>query len=265
MRVTESVSYLIPATDLQPVTGTFFHVLFFLCVAIQGEALQCSSHLYFQMLPLTSQPNSFSSPPPPLPRATLLTPCTPRAPSLRGIWSFVFPIKGEIYSVHSYFLYLEPPLPRFTNERGGCGARRLRRLSRDHLAHLIKHRGFNLAPLVCRRAPSLKTTFTSSSMAGAADSRRGGGGEEKENTPGACRCAREDVRRPRDRSPVTRGWGGKSVCDLQCRRLLFFYLIYLFICPRHFIPSPVFVSTQPGFSPCRRRGATHGESPRLPR
>lgn len=263
MRVTESVSYLIPAIDLQPVTGTFFHVLFFLCGAIQGEALQCSSHLYFQMLPLTSQPNSFSSPPPPLPRATLLTPCTPRAPSLRGIWSFVFPIKGEIYSVHSYFLYLEPPLPRFTNERGGCGARRLRRLSRDHLAHLIKHRGFNLAPLVCRRAPSLKTTFTSSSMAGAADSRRGEGRKKKTHPAHADAPAKTFVG-----LAIAHQWHrveGKISLRLAMPSFAIFYLIYLFICPRHFISSPVFVSTQPGFSPCRRRGATHGESPRLPR
>lgn len=101
--------------------------------------------------------------------------------------------------MHSYFLYLVPPLSSFTNERGGLrGPRRLRRLSRDHLAHLIKHRGFNLVPRVCRRHPPTprKTTFTSSSMAGAADSRRkkegkGGGGRTRcmEMRPGRCSSA----------------------------------------------------------------------------
>lgn len=94
-------------------------------------------------------------------------------------------------------------MPRFTNERGGCGARRLRRLSRDHLAHLIKHRGFNLAPLVCRRAPSLKTTFTSSSMAGAADSRRGGRGGKRKHT-------RRMQMRPRRRSSASRSLTGDT-------------------------------------------------------
>lgn len=261
MRATESDSHLIPAIDLQPVTGTFFHVLFFLCGATQGEALQCSSHLYFQMLPLTSQPNSFSSPPPPLPRATLLTPCTPRAPSLGGIWSFVFPIKGEIYSVHSYFLYLEPPLPSFTNERGGCGARRLRRLSRDHLAHLIKHRGFNLAPLVCRRPPPPpKTTFTSSSMAGAADSRQIEG--RKGTHPAHADASGKMLVGP----AIAHLWHRVQVENqFSACNAAICYFLYSFICPQHFISSPAFVSTQPGFSPSRQRGATHGESPRLPR
>lgn len=265
MRASESDSYLIPAIDLQPVTGTFFHVLFFLCGAIQGETLQCSSHLYFQMLPLTSQPNSFSPPPPPppLPRATLLTPCTPRTPSLGGIWSFVFPIKGEIYSAHSYFLYLDPPLPSFTNERGGCGARRLRRLSRDHLAHLIKHRGFNLAPRVCRRLPPAAPSPRKQHL----HHRRwraqltAGRGREEKNTLDACRCARQDARRPGDCSLVTQSSGGKSVCRLQwCHLLFFIFKIYLFVRNISF-PRRVCFDAASFVSPSRQRGATHGESP----
>lgn len=74
--MTESDFHLIPAIDLKPMTEEFFFSCIILSVPhIQGEVLQCSLHLYFQMLPLTSQPNSFYSPPP-LPRATLLTPCT---------------------------------------------------------------------------------------------------------------------------------------------------------------------------------------------
>lgn len=165
--------------------------------------------------------------------------------------------------MHSYFLYLVPPLSSFTNERGGLrGPRRLRRLSRDHLAHLIKHRGFNLVPRVCRRHPPTprKTTFTSSSMAGAADSRRkkegkGGGGDE----PGAWRCVREDAHRPGDRSPLTRSSGGKSVCRSQRCHFLFFIFLYLSFFS--------FVSALPCFvgGSSRQRGATRGESPWLPR
>ena len=135
---------------------------FFSCIIlsvpyIQGEALQCSLHLYFQMLPLTSQPNSFSSPPLCLP---LL--CWHRVP-IRShpshIWSFVFPIKREIYSVHSYFLYFKPASGGLQMNEGVAVVSA--RLSGDHLAHLIKHRGFNLV-FWCTQ----KTTFTSAYTAG---------------------------------------------------------------------------------------------------
>lgn len=110
------------------------------------------------MLPLTSQPNSFSSPPLCLP---LL--CWHRVP-IRSypshIWSFVFPIKGGIYGVHSYFLYFKPASGGLQMNEGVALVSA--RLSGDHLAHLIKHRGFNLV-FWCTQ----KTTFTSAYTAGA--------------------------------------------------------------------------------------------------
>lgn len=148
-----------PSIDLQPMTGAFF---LFSCIIlsvpyIQGEALQCSLHLYFQMLPLTSQPNSFSSPP-----LCLSLLCWHRVP-IRSypphIWSFVFPIKGGIYSVHSYFLYFKPASGGLQMNEGVALVSV--RLSGDHLAHLIKHRGFNLV-FWCTQ----KTTFTSAYTAG---------------------------------------------------------------------------------------------------
>lgn len=104
------------------------------------------------MLPLTSQPNSFSSPP-----LCLSLLCWHRVP-IRSypsyIWSFVFPIKGENYSVHSYFLYFKPASGGLQMNEGVAVVSA--RLSGDHLAHLIKHRGFNLV-FWCTQ----KTTFTS--------------------------------------------------------------------------------------------------------
>ena len=74
------------------------------------------------------------------------------------IWSFVFPIKEEIYSVHSYFLYFKPAFGGLQMNEGVEVVSA--RLSWDHLAHLIKHRSFNLV-FSFRRSP--KTTSTSSS------------------------------------------------------------------------------------------------------
>lgn len=109
------------------------------------------------MLPLTSQPNSFSSPP-----LCLSLLCWHRVP-IRSypsyIWSFVFPIKGENYSVHSYFLYFKPASGGLQMNEGVAVVSA--RLSGDHLAHLIKHRGFNLV-FWCTQ----KTTFTSAYTAG---------------------------------------------------------------------------------------------------
>ena len=131
---------------------------FFSCIIlsvphIQGEVLQCSLHLYFQKLSLTSQPNSFYSPP------LCLSPlCWHRVPihsKPSYIWSFVFPIKGGIYSVHSYFLYF---MPAFGGLQMNEGVEVVSaRLSWDHLANLIKHRCFNLVFSFQR------TTSTSSS------------------------------------------------------------------------------------------------------
>lgn len=74
------------------------------------------------------------------------------------IWSFVFPIKGEIYGVHSYFLYFKPPFGGLQMNEGVAVVSVC--LSWDHLAHLIKHRSFNLVlSFQCTR----KTTFTWSS------------------------------------------------------------------------------------------------------
>lgn len=136
---------------------------FFSCIIlsvpyIQGEALQCSLHLYFQMLPLTSQPNSFS--PPPLCLPLLCWHRVPMHSYPSHIWSFVFPIKGEIYSIHSYFLYFKPASGGLQMNEGVVVVSA--RLSGDHLAHLIKHRGFNLV-FRCTR----KTTFTPPYTAGA--------------------------------------------------------------------------------------------------
>lgn len=74
------------------------------------------------------------------------------------IWSFVFPIKGEIYGVHSYFLYFKPPFGGLQMNEGVAVVSV--RLSWDHLAHLIKHRSFNL---VLSFQCTQKTTFTWSS------------------------------------------------------------------------------------------------------
>lgn len=109
------------------------------------------------MLPFTSQPKSFSSPP-----LCLSLLCWHRVP-IRSypshIWSFVFPIKGEIYSVHSYFLYFKPASGGLQMNEGVAVVSA--RLSGDHLAHLIKHRGFNLV-FWCTQ----KTTFTSAYTTG---------------------------------------------------------------------------------------------------
>lgn len=145
------------------ISNRWRELFFFSCIIlsvpyIQGEALQCSLHLYFQMLPLTSQPNSFSSPP-----LCLSLLCWHRVP-IRSypshIWSFVFPIKGGIYGVHSYFLYFKPASGGLQMNEGVALVSA--RLSWDHLAHLIKHRGFNLV-FWCTQ----KTTFTSAYTAGA--------------------------------------------------------------------------------------------------
>lgn len=129
-----------PGNWSQTNDGRIFSCIILSVPHIQGEVLQCSLHLYFQMLSLTSQPNSFYSPP-----LCLSLLCWHRVPihsEPSYIWSFVFPIKGEIYSVHSYFLYFKPAFGGLQMNEGVAVVSA--RLSWDHLAHLIKHRGFNL-------------------------------------------------------------------------------------------------------------------------
>lgn len=140
--------------------GEFFSCIILSVPHIQAEVLQCSLHLYFQMLFFTSQPNSFYSPP-----LCLSLLCWHRVPihsEPSHIWSFVFPIKGEIYSIHSYFLYFKPAFGGLQMNEGVEVVSA--RVSWDHLAHLIKHRGFNLALIF----PIQKTTSTSSSSANGA-------------------------------------------------------------------------------------------------
>lgn len=147
-----------PGNWSQTNDGRIFSCIILSVPRIQGEVLQWSLHLYFQMLSLTSQPNSFYSPP-----LCLSLLCWHRVPIHSEppyIWSFVFPIKGEIYSVHSYFLYFKPAFGGLQMNEGVAVVSA--RLSWDHLAHLIKHRGFNL---VFSFRCSQKTTSTSSSTA----------------------------------------------------------------------------------------------------
>lgn len=150
-------------------TEEFFSCIILSVPHIQGEVLQYSLHLYFQMLSLTSQPNSFYSPP-----LCLSLLCWHRVPIHSYpsyIWSFVFPIKGEIYSVHSYFLYFKPAFGGLQMNEGVEVVSA--RLSWDHLAHLIKHRSFNLAFSFQKTTSTSSSTTTDSSQHSHADAHKG--------------------------------------------------------------------------------------------
>lgn len=162
------------STQWRQIFFFFFHVLFFLSHVFKVSWYNAALHLYFQML---LSHHSL------IPSLLLLSALRyfadtvyPYTPSPRTFDHLYSQSRWKFTAVHSYFLYFKPAFGALQMNEGvevvsAC-------LSWDHLAHLIKHRRFNLA-FSYRRA--LKTTSTSSSLA---DSRQT---HTQAQTPTCCR------------------------------------------------------------------------------